>query len=114
MVSAHNGIIRPGMGASKSGILSKVLPHSEPEQEGSGLIPLFLQDGVPVIHLLNMKTLLPSYGLPFDPSPMPAAGEGEVYMEWHYNLPLGCILLAVSLFLFYQAVRRHPRRKIPL
>lgn len=104
MVSAHNGIIRPGT----------IRPNSVSEKEKSGLIPLFSQDRVPVIHLLNMKTLLPAYGLPFDPSPMPAAGEGDVYMKWHYNVPFSCILLAASLFLFYQAVRRHPRRKIPL
>lgn len=95
MVSAHNGIIRPG---TKAG--------------GAGLIPLYLEKGLPVIHLLNMKTLLPSYGLPFDPSPVPKAGEGGVYYTWHYNLPLAGLLLGAAILLFGWAVKSYPHRKM--
>lgn len=95
MVSAHNGIIRPGK-----------------ESGGAGLIPLYLKKGLPVIHLLNMKTLLPSYGLPYDPSPVPKAGEGGVYYTWHYNLPLAGLLLGAALLLFGWAARRYPHRRM--
>ena len=98
MVSAANGIIRPGRA----------------EVKGRGLIPLFLNKEVPVIHLLNMKGLLPSYGLPFDPSPVPAAGEGGVYETWQYNLPLAAALVAVGLLLLVWAAKHYPHRKIPL
>jgi len=35
--------------------------------------------GVPVIHLLNIGKLAERYGLPWDPSPLPAPGEGAIY-----------------------------------
>lgn len=98
MVSASNGIILPGKSPAK----------------GQGLIPLFLNEGIPVIHLLNMKGLLPSYGLPFDPSPLPAAGEGGVYETWRYPLPLAVILLLAGLLLLIWAAKKYPHRKIPL
>jgi hypothetical protein len=34
---------------------------------------------IPVIHLLNVKGLCERYGLPWDPRPLPAPGEGPVY-----------------------------------
>ena len=98
MVSAVNGIILPGKSPVK----------------GHGLIPLFLNRGVPVIHLLNMKGLLPAYGLPFDPSPIPAAGEGGVYDTWQYHLPLAVGLLLTGLVLLIWAAKKYPHRKIPL
>lgn len=98
LVSAANGIIRPGQ--------SKV--------KGGGLIPLFLNEGIPVIHLLNMKGLLPSYGLPFDPSPVPPAGEGGVYESWQYNRLLAFILLVIAILLLIWTARNFPHRKIPL
>lgn len=98
MVSAANGIILPGKSPVK----------------GHGLIPLFLNRGVPVIHLLNMKGLLPAYGLPFDPSPIPATGEGGVYDTWQYHLPLAVGLLLTGLVLLIWAAKKYPHRKIPL
>lgn len=98
MVSAANGIILPG----------------RTEAKGNGLIPEYLNRGIPVIHLLNMKALLPSYGLPFDPSPLPSAGQGDVYEIWKYNLPLAVTLLAAALLLLIWAAVKHPHRKIPL
>lgn len=97
MVSAVNGIILPGKSPVK----------------GHGLIPLFLNRGVPVIHLLNMKGLLPAYGLPFDPSPIPAAGEGGVYDTWQYHLPLAVGLLLTGLVLLIWAAKKYPHRKNP-
>lgn len=110
MVSAHNGIVRPGksrLGKSQPG---KIRPGKEAGT--AGLIPLYLEKGLPVIHLLNMKTLLPSYGLPFDPSPIPRAGEGGVYYTWHYNLPLAGLLLATGVMLFGWVVIHYPHRRM--
>lgn len=98
MVSAKNGIIRPGGNVKGS----------------SGLIPLYLKKGVPVIHLLNMKSLLPSYGLPVDPVPLPQAGEGEVYRDFRYHLPLAIILLALNSCYLLWAFHKYPHRRFPL
>lgn len=97
MVSAHNGIIRPKEG-----------------QGGTGLIPMFLSENVPVIHLLDMKSLLPAWGLPFDPSPVPKAGSGDVYYYEKYNTVLAWTLLAGNLLLLFWAIRNNPHKKMPL
>ncbi|MBO6150551.1 MAG: poly-gamma-glutamate system protein, partial [Clostridium sp.] len=72
--------------------------------EHRGLIPWFLDNGVPVIHLLEMKSLLPAAGIPFDPVPMPKAGEGDVYYELRYRRGLAAALAAgfavLCFFLF--------------
>ena len=71
--------------------------------EHTGLIPWALDHGIPVIHLLEMKSLLPANGLPFDPVPLPQAGEGDVYEELRYRkglalcLASGAALLCVFL-----------------
>ena len=65
--------------------------------EHRGLIPWFLDQDVPVIHLLEMKSLLPSAGIPFDPVPMQKAGEGDVYYELRYRTPLVLLLAAAGL-----------------
>lgn len=119
MASSKNGIIRPNT-LTKNGktpVIPKTIsfnPKPEISLGQTGLIPLYLEQGVPVIHLLNMKTLLPSYGLPFDPSPLPGAGEGDVYTRWQYSRSLAGILLLISLFLLYRAMRSLPRRKMPI
>lgn len=98
MVSAKNGVILPG--SSIKGF--------------AGLIPGFLEKGVPVIHLLNMKSLLPSYGLPVDPIPLPKAGEGEVYHYMRYHLPLAAVLLILNLGYLLWAFHKFPHRRFPL
>lgn len=80
MVGAKNGIILPGVSTRKSG----------------GLVPAFLKENVPVIHLLNMKGLLPAYGLPIDPMPIPPVGAGGVYQYFKYNVPLALVLLFLN------------------
>jgi hypothetical protein len=74
--------------------------------EHRGLIPWFLDQGIPVIHLLEMKSLLPSAGLPFDPVPMPKAGEGDVYYELRYRKGPACALAAGFAVLFFLLIFR--------
>lgn len=71
-----------------------------PEKDRStGLVQLFLKDGIPVIHLLNIKSLATEYGLPIDPVPLPPVGEGGVYFETQYRtwIAVAGLLTAVVL-----------------
>lgn len=43
-----------------------------------GVVQAMAAAGVPVIHLLNVKGLCERYGLPWDPQPLPAPGEGPL------------------------------------
>jgi len=63
--------LRPGLTLSVDDV---------PPQERRGMIFEFLGRGTPVIHLLNIHDLAADYGLPWDPSPLPAAGEGDLYL----------------------------------
>lgn len=56
--------------------------------KNSGLMELYNAEGLPVIHLLNIKQLAADYGLPYDPQRLPAPGESAVYhtarYPWHW------------------------------
>lgn len=89
---------------SDGGILTSLSENDH----STGLVQLFLSQGVPVIHLLNIKSLAAAYGLPIDPSPLPAPGEGEVYYQYAYRTWLawaGLILTAGVFFLGRDAFR---------
>ena len=47
-----------------------------PEAPRSGMVFEMAKLGAPVIHLLNIRGLCERYGLPWDPIPLPAPGEG--------------------------------------
>ncbi len=50
-----------------------------PESSNRGLIFEMAAQGIPVIHLLNIRELAIRYGLPWDPSPLPRPGSGYLF-----------------------------------
>ncbi len=50
-----------------------------PAAGSRGVLQEMALRGVPVIHLLNIKGLAVANGLPWDPSPLPRPGEGDLY-----------------------------------
>jgi len=50
-----------------------------PPPGSRGVLQEMASRGVPVIHLLNIKGLAAAQGLPWDPSPLPRPGEGDLY-----------------------------------
>ena len=50
-----------------------------PPAGSRGVLQEMATRGVPVIHLLNIKGLAVAHGLPWDPSPLPRPGEGDLY-----------------------------------
>ena len=81
-----------------------------PEKDNStGLVQLFLKDSIPVIHLLNIKTLAADYGLPIDPVPIPDAGEGGVYYQVQYCkwIPIAG-LAAAAMLLWLGREKKNP------
>ena len=45
----------------------------------SGVLQAMASQGIPVIHLLNVRGLCERYGLPWDPKPLPGPGQGSFY-----------------------------------
>lgn len=72
-----------------------------PKKDNStGLIQLFIKDNKPAIHILNIKSLAVKYGLPVDPLPLPAVGEGRIYYTYKYNKILATILILMAFMIF--------------
>ena len=56
----------------------------------------FLKRKIPVIHLLDLKALAVSAGLPYDPVPQPEPGSGGCFRTTRYNLAYIAALLAFA------------------
>jgi poly-gamma-glutamate system protein len=77
-----------------------------------GVIQAMAADGVPVIHLLNVKGLCERYGLPWDPRPLPAPGEGPFDRRAAAGSPLGTALTAAYVLAVVLALAFGRRRSI--
>jgi len=72
-----------------------------PSPEKRGIIHGMAARGVPVIHLLHIKGLVRRYGLPWDPSPLPTPGEGEIYQMIRQKQPTFVFFAALYLCLVF-------------
>jgi len=62
----------------------------------------FVREGVPVIHLVRMRSLAERFGLPLQPSTLPAVGEGAVYVrEERSALLTWGVLLGILACLYF-------------
>jgi poly-gamma-glutamate system protein len=68
-----------------------------PPAERRGVIFAMAERGVPVIHLLYVKGLCDRYGLPWDPRPLPAPGQGRLYEAKSVSPRLFVIIAAAYL-----------------
>lgn len=84
-------------------------PPRIPASADRGLVYEFASRGIPVINLLNVRLLAGRNGLPYDPVPLPRAGEGEVYMIVRYRAFIIFATVAVSIGLLAMgALRTRP------
>jgi poly-gamma-glutamate system protein len=63
-----------------------------------GCISAFLTRGIPVIHILNIKTLAAVYGMAFDPFPLPEIGSEDMYFQ---NEPARQKIVFLAATVFY-------------
>ena len=85
-----------------------------PRSERRGVVHAMAADGVPIIHLLNIRELAQRFGMPWDPSPLPKPGLLHFTQENH-RAPIHVIAVASS-YLGIVAVwllRLHVRRRQP-
>ncbi len=92
---ADSGALRPGLIRSLDEAGTRI----------GGLMHEFLAREVPVIHLLDLKALAMSSGLPYDPVPVPAPGSGGIFHVTHYSRPYIAVLLGFALALLTAYVR---------
>jgi poly-gamma-glutamate system protein len=80
------GALRPGL----------IRSQAEAQTRTGGLIGAFLERKIPVIHMLDIKAMALSAGLPYDPVPLPEPGSSGVFRSTHYNRAYIAALLAVA------------------
>mgnify|MGYP001027838874 FL=1 len=90
-----------------------ILTQLSEKDNSTGLVQLFLKDGTPVIHLLNIKTLAADYGLPIDPVPIPSVGQGGVYYEICYQRWIALTAFGLAALLLYLGRERKKPEEIP-
>ena len=64
---------------------------------GSGLIQRYNAQGLPVIHLLNIRELTTEYSLPYDPERLSPPGESAVYYTVAYPRLPGIVCLTGAI-----------------
>jgi len=70
-----------------------------PPVDRRGVLFEMASRNIPVIHLLFVKGLAETYGLPWDPSPFPAPGKGKIFQLARERQPLFLVLAAVYMVL---------------
>lgn len=68
----------------------------------------FLDEGIPVIHFLQINRMAERFGLPVSPQVRPPVGTGQVFLQRRYNPLLtagGLAAVVASLFLFVRSGR---------
>ncbi len=102
-VNVGGNLLSFGSQSMMSYIGGGILTELPSKDNSHGLTQLFIHQKTPVIHLLNVKDLFTKYHLPIDPSPVPAAGEGDIYSQTSYHtiIPIAALLLSGILLLLY-------------
>lgn len=100
----HNGLVMANYYGSK---------HNKNISK-KGLMEYYLEDGVNVIHMLNIKSLALKYGLPYDPMNKVEIGNGDVYYETKYDLTIPIIALILSVIALgsYYIYRKKLEKKV--
>ncbi len=70
-----------------------------------GIMPRFIQEGIPVIHMEEIRRLADQYGLPTAPTAMPEVGQGSIFEDHAYNKWIAGAVLAVIVAALYAFIR---------
>lgn len=105
--------INVGGGAASVGtalgkkLLNPGLNRTLPREAGTvdSVTLRFLRDGVPVIHIVNIKRLAERYGLPDSPATIPPPGEGKIFSREEYSNWLAASVLVLLVGGLYMFVR---------
>lgn len=69
-----------------------------------GLIFEFLANGIPVIHLLNIRDLALKNGIPIDPIPLPQIGQSEVYYQYKIQKEVIIVTILITIIILILSI----------
>ncbi len=102
-------LVAVGMPVSNSGDpllrLPSGLMKGRHRRAGSGIVAAFLEQGLPVIHIVKPNRVALDYRLPVAPTPLPELGEGRLFYERRYSVPLAILFAVILLILLFVVVR---------
>jgi poly-gamma-glutamate system protein len=93
--SVGKRLFRPGLNQRPPSRLQRV----------DGVMPRFIRQGIPVIHLEQITDVAERYGLPIAPTTMPEVGEASVFVGSDYNRWLTAAILVLILASLYGFIR---------
>ena len=70
-----------------------------------GVMPRFINQGVPVLHIVHIAALADRYTLPLEPASRPSVGEGGVFRGIDYSKPLVIGVLSFIILSLYSFIR---------
>tara|TARA_B100000579_G_scaffold389726_1_gene363753 strand:+ start:113 stop:1267 length:1155 start_codon:yes stop_codon:yes gene_type:complete len=76
-----------------------------------GVLSKFAKENVPILHILNIKSLTEQLNMPFAPIPIPQIGEGDLYAIKKYNIFMATVCLIIISGLVF-AVGYSSKQKI--
>lgn len=87
----------------KNGLITPSITNIFQENKDKGLIQKTLEKRLPVIQLLNIKSLAYKYGIPIDAKDEVEIGKGDVYFENKVDLliPVASVILTSLIIAFY-------------
>jgi len=74
-------------------------------QRVDGVAPRLINEGIPVIHLVQIATLAEEYGLPIAPESVPEVGDAPIFTGTAYNNWLATGVLVVIVASLYGFIR---------
>jgi len=101
MINVGGGVASLGTSFNSKLLPAGIIRRSDIQnislQDGGieGVLSKFSKNNIPVLHILNIKSLTEQLGMPFAPIPLPEIGVGSLYAIERYNLLIAFICLSV-------------------
>jgi len=86
---------------------------SEVPPAGRGVLQEMALRRIPIIHLLHIRGIAQRYGLPWDPSPLPRPGEGDIYRRTGKSRTPFIVLAGIYFMLVMACFKMIGRRSAP-
>ena len=101
MINVGGGVASLGTSFNSKLLSAGIIRRSDIQnislQDGGieGVLSKFSKNNIPVLHVLNIKSLTEQLGMPFAPIPIPEIGIGALYAIERYNLIIALICLTI-------------------
>ena len=101
MINVGGGVASLGTSFNSKLLPAGIINRSDVEnislQDGGieGVLSKFSKNNIPVLHILNIKSLTEQLGMPFAPIPIPEVGSGVLYAEEKYNILIATVCLFI-------------------